>query len=175
MRDDIAHPPKTSVPHWGSTPPALSAAATAYTLFSLDSDRGTARQWAHDLTAAGVDHDLVEVDGTALPDWLPTCDALLEELAAARHVGWRIAAAGDEAGVLAAAAAAHRVGLIDREITIFAESRRRSVVYCAHCKADTLVDVGAGGGAACCGCRRALNVRPHVSRRTGTYLGVAAP
>jgi hypothetical protein len=162
------------VPQWGSTPPRLSVAATAYTLFSLDSDHGTARQWAQDLTAAGVHHDLVEVDGTALPDWLWTCDALLEELAAARHVGWRIAAAGDEAGVLAVAAAAHRVGLIDPEITTFAESRRRSVVYCAHCKTTMLVGVGVGSTVDCRGCRRALDVRPHVSRRTGTYLGVAA-
>lgn len=174
MRDDVAHPPRTSVPQWGSAPPALSLAATAYTLFSLDSDLGTAHRWAEVLVAAGVEHEVIDVDADALPDWLPTCAALLEGLAAVRHVGWRIAAAGDEAGVLAVAAAAHRVGLIDAEITAFAESRRRCVVYCAHCKATMLAFVGPGEVADCRGCLRRLELRSHVARRTGTYLGVAA-
>lgn len=175
MRDDVAHPPKTSMPQWDSSSPALSTSATRYTLFSLDSDRGTAHRWARQLTAAGIAHDMVEVDGAALPDWLHVCGALVGDLAATRNVGWRIAAAGEESGVLAVAAAAREAGLIDAEITVYAESRRRCVVSCAHCKAGVLASTGPGGSVDCPGCRRTLQVRAHVSRHTGTYLGVAAP
>lgn len=162
------------MPQWGATPPALSLDATEYTLFSLDSDRGTAHRWARQLTAAGTAHDLVEIDGPELPAWLDRCETVIGQLAATRYVGWRVAAAGDEAGVLAVGAAARAAGLIDAEVTTFAESRRRRVVYCAHCKATMLAPCRPGVLLDCRGCRRALEVRPHVSRRTGTYLGVAA-
>jgi hypothetical protein len=174
MRDDVAHPPRTSVPQWDSTPPALNPTATAYTLFSVDSHLGTAQRWSDELSAARVEHVTIAVDGRSLPGWLDGCGALLEALAAHRHVGWRVAAAGDEVGVLSVAAAARRAGLIDAEITTFAESRRRCVVYCAHCKTTMLADTGPGAVVDCRGCRRTLDVRPHVSRLAGTYLGVAA-
>lgn len=175
MRDDVAHPPKTTVPQWESTPPALNTSATRYTLFSLDSDRGTVTRWARQLTSAAIAYDVVEVDGPALPDWMATCTELIGQLASSHCVGWRIGAAGDEVGVLAVAAAAHAAGLIDAEITLFAESRRRRLVSCTHCKATVLAATGPTCAVDCPGCRRRLVVRAHVSRRTGSYLGVAAP
>jgi hypothetical protein len=176
MRDDVPHPPKTSVPEWDSTPPDISTSGTSYTIFSLDSDENaTATGWSTELTRAGVAHDVVVVEGPALASWLATCGARFEELTASKRVGWRVAAAGDEVGVLAVGAACRRVGLIDAEITAFAESRRRWVVFCAHCKATTLACREVGVRVECQSCRRALDVRPHVSRNTGTYLGVAEP
>jgi dimethylamine monooxygenase subunit C len=176
MPDDVAYPPRTSMPVWASTPPALSTAATEYTIFSLDSaDDATARAWSAGLTAAGVAHHVETVEGAVLPEWLASCGAHVERLAATRHVGWRVAAAGDEVGVLAVLAAARRVGLVDAEVTVFPETRRRAQVFCPHCKATTLADQFPGGQVACGGCARTLVVRPHVSRDTGTYLGVCEP
>lgn len=162
------------MPQWGATPPALSLEATEYTLFALDSADGTAHVWARNLTAAGTPHDVVEVDGSELPGWLDRCETVVGRLAATRWVGWRIAAAGDEAGVLAVAAAARAAGLNDAEVTTFAESRNRRVVYCAHCKTTLLAPTRPHMTVDCHGCGRALGVRPHVSRQTGAYLGVAA-
>lgn len=173
MSDDVAHPPRTSVPRWGGAAPALSARATEYTLFSVGSEHGTVRRWSGELSARGVTHEIVTVAGTELAAWLDTCDRHVRLLAATRCVGWRIAVAGEEAGVLAVAAAARRAGLIDAEITAFAETRRHCVVYCTHCKATMLVPAGPGATVDCRGCHRALRVRAHVSREAGTYLGVA--
>ena len=176
MRDDVPYPPKTSVPQWDSVDLGISTRGTSYTIFSLDSDENaTATSWSTELTRAGVAHDVVVVEGPALASWLATWDESSKELMASKRVGWRVAAAGDEVGVLAVGAACRRGGLIDAEITAFAESRRRWAVYCTHCKSTTLAYREVGIRVECQSCRRTLDVRPHVSRTTGTYLGVAEP
>jgi hypothetical protein len=170
MLDDVAVPPKTSVPVWGSEPPPLPD-ATEYTIFSLDSaDDATARGWSAQLRDAGVPHAVVRMSR-----WPDDGFGYLEELARDKCVGWRVAAAGDEAGVLWVLAAARGIGLIDAEVTLFAETRRRRLVFCAHCKARTSSEQRIGGRVTCRGCDRTLVVRPHVSRDTGTYLGVGEP
>jgi dimethylamine monooxygenase subunit C len=173
MRDDTAFPAKTSVPVWASVAPTLPLTATAWTLFSLGSaDDATVGRWARELVTAGVDHDVEIVDGGHLADWLTECSAHVRHLAATRHVGWRIAAAGEEVGVLAVHAAARHLGLLDEELTLHAESRCRRLVYCPHCKTTTLTS---RAQVICAGCRRLLTTRPHVSRDSGAYLGVAEP
>ena len=175
MHDDVAYPPRTSVPEWNSTPPSLPLTAAEYSIFRLGAPDGdTATRWSQDLTDASVAHEIITVDGDALAAWLTTCDEDFERLAATKHVGWRVAAAGEEVGVLAVAAAARHVGLIEAEVTTFVASRRRALVYCPHCKAISLVDGGPGERVDCHGCRRALDVRAHLSRETGAYLGVSA-
>ena len=171
MPEDVAYPPKTSLPLWDAAPPRLDPSAAEYTLFSLDSrDDATADGWASELTEQDIPAQLVRIDGASLPRWLTGCFTEFEQLAASRHVGWRIAAAGDEVGVLAALAAGRHIGLIDTEITVFAETRLRRRVYCAHCKATTLT--GFDEHVVCTGCHGRLAVRPHCSRDTGSYLGV---
>jgi hypothetical protein len=174
MPDDVAYPAKTSLPVWDTTPPRLDPAAIEYTIYSLASrDDATAHQWARELIGQGVTHQVVRVDGASLPAWLTSCFAEFERLSAAKHVGWRVAAAGDEVGVLAALAAGRHVGLIDTEISTFAETQLRRLVYCAHCKSNTLTRIGER--VICSGCQGTLAVRPHCSRDTGSYLGVREP
>lgn len=175
MPDDVASPPKTSVPVWDSIPPPLPR-ATEYTIFSVGSvDGATAREWSAQLSEAGVPHDIVTMDGEQLSGWVDIGWGYFVDLARDKCVGWRVAAAGDEVGVLGVLAAARHVGLIDAEVTVFAETRRHRRVYCAHCKATTMTEQPPGGHLPCRGCDRVLQVRPHVSRSTGTYLGVGEP
>jgi dimethylamine monooxygenase subunit C len=175
MPDDVAAPPKTSVPVWDSKPPTLGV-GTEYTIFSTDSeDDATARRWSAQLRRSDTPHDVIILRNTVLTDWLADGVGHFEELATDKYVGWRVAAAGDELGVLGVLAAARHVGLIDAEITVFAETTRRRLVFCAHCKATTLSAEPTGGVLTCRGCARTLTVRPHVSRDTGTYLGVSEP
>jgi hypothetical protein len=174
MPDDFAFPPKTSMPLWQATPAALDSAAAEYTIYSIDSNDGaTARRWAGELAAASVEHQVVDIDGSELKRWLTTCFEEFDRLATAKRVGWRVAASGDEAGVLAVLAAGRHIGLIDSEITIYAETHRRRRVYCAYCKAVTLTQTDQQP--ICSGCHEELAVKPHFSRDTGCYLGVRGP
>ncbi|WP_199256184.1 dimethylamine monooxygenase subunit DmmA family protein [Mycolicibacterium mengxianglii] len=176
MPDEGTHPAKTSVPQWPSAPPSLDPCAAEYMLLSLDSDAGdTARRWSAELTTASVPHQVVRIDGPAMPGWIAGCADWFADVASTKVVGWRVAAAGDEVGVLAAAAGARHAGMIDAEITTFAESRRRRMVFCVRCKATTLSTAGLGDRIDCAACQRRLVLRPHVSRAGGTYLGVAEP
>jgi dimethylamine monooxygenase subunit C len=173
MRDDTAYPARTSVPIWDPAPPTLPPTATAWTLFSLGSaDGATVGTWVRELTAAGVDHEVVTVEEDRLADWLGDCVANVQHLAATRHVGWRIAATGEEVGVLAVQAAARHLGLLDEELTLHAESRTRRLLYCPHCTSTTLTSQSQ---VVCAGCHQLLTMRPHVSRERGAYLGVAEP
>jgi hypothetical protein len=170
--DDAPYPPRTSMPSWPSQPGDLDIAATSYTLFSLgEADNAALRQWRRMLEDAGVPHDAVVVDAPYLADWIEDLPRTMVPLAAGRRVGWRIAAAGEEAAVLALAAAARETGLLDVELTLFVTDTRRIRVYCPHCKAHTLAAARPGSVVRCSGCALDLEVHPHLSLHTGMYLG----
>jgi hypothetical protein len=160
------------MPNWPSQPGDVDTAATSYTLFSLgEADNAALRQWARTLEDAGVPHDAVVVDAQYLADWIEDLPRTMVPLAAGRRVGWRIAVAGEEAAVLALAAAAREAGLLDVELTLFVTDTRRIRVYCPHCKSHTLTAARPGSVVRCSGCALDLEVHPHLSLHTGMYLG----
>jgi len=103
--------------------------------------------------------------------WGDTAAEVLERQLSAARVGWRLVLVGPEAAVLSARAAAVAGGLLDAEILPVPIDVTTRSVYCAHCHATHLAEVGIGQCTTCPTCASELVVYHHVSRLHGAYLG----
>jgi dimethylamine monooxygenase subunit C len=108
--------------------------------------------------------------GSASPESLERLKAVLNEA----RVGVRLVVAGPSADIYAARAAAAECGMVEEEMTLLHRVDGQRRVFCAHCRATTLVPEAAGVGIGCSGCATVLSVSEHFSRRLAAYLGYAA-
>lgn len=97
--------------------------------------------------------------------------AALEAALAGARVGLRIMVAGGVQDCLVVRAAAVRAGLADDEMAFGIVGGSARTVWCVHCRATTTAAVTIDDTVTCTGCERDLVVYPHVSRRTGHFLG----
>jgi LSD1 subclass zinc finger protein len=108
--------------------------------------------------------------GSASPESLERLKAVLNQA----HVGIRLVVAGPSADIHAARAAAAECGMVEEEMTLLHRGDGHRRVFCAHCRATTLVPEAAAREIGCSGCATVLSVSEHFSRRLAAYLGYAA-
>ncbi|GAA3676529.1 hypothetical protein GCM10023081_13550 [Arthrobacter ginkgonis] len=163
---------------FSSVPPAQGAPlperASEYLALSFgDAARTAAAAWLGQGTPAARRRHITaaEADAGALA-------ALASHLAGAA-VGLRVLLAGTQSQVYRAAAAAKEAGLIEEELSlavieeaVIGDSAKH--VYCPHCGTTTPSREPIGATPLCGGCRRRLEIYPHFSRRTASYLGFMA-
>ncbi|CAN5425293.1 dimethylamine monooxygenase subunit DmmA family protein [soil metagenome] len=168
-----APPDYTSVPDWARAPQVEAADPTGrvHTLLEVGADAVTAPVVADWQCELGDSGGLVHHHTCADAD--EAVAALHADLADAR-VGHRLLVAGSSEACLAVRAAGVRAGLSDDEMRFGVVSVGHRTVWCVHCSATTSHEVvpdDPDDPVVCSGCARSLLVYPHVSRRTGQYLG----
>lgn len=100
-------------------------------------------------------------------------ETVLRDRLAAAMVGMRLHLAGSDAFVRRMSAAALDAGLLPDEIAVIAETDPAAYrVACVHCRAIT--EPVTETVMRCAGCRRALFVYHHFSRRKAAYMGFQA-
>lgn len=152
---------QTTVPRYPGEHPVLDPAPHLVVAVGADAAE----------TARGLmrDRDRRLPDGTDVP-------AALSRLV----TGWRVLAVGPEREVQAVRAAALASGALDDEIVLVPtdagdpEETRERRLFCGACHRRFDACVALGDPVACPGCRAALTVAPHHSRRHGAFLGVPA-
>lgn len=161
----VAPYPPTSVPLYPVAEPYPPT--PHYLLVTQDDAVETLQRLGVELSDTRIDH--LQLSGITDPSALQ--QALSERLAHA-CVGLRLVLEGDEAFVWSLHALARKAGMQPDEIRIVRRPdgcRQVFCVHCANCQATRLA-----GPIACAHCGVVLEVRQHLSRRLGAYLGVCA-
>jgi hypothetical protein len=160
----------STVPRWPAEPPALDPSGRSYVVLAFGSEaEQIAAAWRRQIQT--LELPLISLDSG--PDAAETVDRLNEVLASA-FTGVRLLVAGPEQEVLAVQSAARAAGMIDAELTLHVTSAASRKVYCVHCKTTSSVQAAVEEVAPCGGCGQEILVFPHLSRRSGSYLGFLA-
>ena len=172
MREEVSYAPRTSLMRWDEMDRSLPSDGRAWTVVRMGRDpEGLADRWVGELHAAGTPVELERIASDLLVRWTQaSAPGWFRHLAAGHRVGWRLAATGEEVGVLRVIALARAAGMLESEVVAVATDRRRSFVYCPHCRHRTLRRQP-NPTIACSGCGRELVVHPHVSQTLDAYLG----
>lgn len=158
---------QTSLPRWAYAGGVATVDPTgrAYTLIGVGaSARGVVDQWAQQI---GSDREVRCHVGADVATALTRLEA---DLATAR-VGHRLMVAAAVQDCLNVRAMAVCAGLADDEMRFGVLAGAARTVWCVHCRASTTAPVTIDDTFTCSGCERNLVVYPHVSRRTGQFLG----
>lgn len=101
------------------------------------------------------------------------CGGELAGWLAGARVGMRLLLAGPRADVLTLAAQARALHLLPEEITSVEVDAAELPIFCVHCRVTSRLAARPGCRVHCPGCRRELEVHPHVSGHRGSYLAAA--
>lgn len=171
--EDRKTPPATSLPIWDNPITDGNITGRRYTVLSVGgAGSDIADAWCDRIRRSGKTVQRIHFADLG---WQHSQEIAshISRLAHTQCNGWRFAVAAPEHVVLATAAAARSEGVLLEEIHATATSSDHIAVFCAHCRKTTYSTARPGNIVTCAGCRRSLEVHPHVCRDRGHYLGSA--
>lgn len=166
----------SSVPVWArvqapADPAEPFLAGRSYLVVGVGEDAAAeASAWARRLGhRAFVAHGQFGDPGAA---GIAAASDYLRDRLAESAVGVRVLLFGPVGACLALRAVAGEAGLEDDEWQAIPCGDGPIRVHCPHCAGTLTDDIWVGDHIPCPGCGAALTVAPHVSRRTGEFLGL---